>query len=267
MAKLWEGRAAQQTDAAADDFNASIRVDSRMLRQDIQGSLAHAAMLGATGIIPQAEAEAIAAGLAGILEDIEAGKLEVDMSSEDVHTFVEGELTRRIGAAGKMLHTARSRNDQVALDCRLYLREQAGLTVEKLCAVIAVLAAKAEEGKNAVVPGYTHMQRAQPIVFGQQLLAYAWMLLRDIGRLQDAVKRMNLSPLGACALAGTTHPIDREMTAAALGFDGVCPNSIDAVSDRDFVLELAAALSQVMMHLSRLSEELILWYLIIIDYI
>ena len=259
MAKLWEGRAAQQTDAAADDFNASIRVDSRMLRQDIQGSLAHAAMLGATGIIPQAEAEAIAAGLAGILEDIEAGKLEVDMSSEDVHTFVEGELTRRIGAAGKMLHTARSRNDQVALDCRLYLREQAGLTVEKLCAVIAALAAKAEEGKNAVVPGYTHMQRAQPIVFGQQLLAYAWMLLRDIGRLQDAVKRMNLSPLGACALAGTTHPIDREMTAAALGFDGVCPNSIDAVSDRDFVLELAAALSQVMMHLSRLSEELILW--------
>ena len=259
MAKLWEGRAAQQTDAAADDFNASIRVDSRMLRQDIQGSLAHAAMLGATGIIPQAEAEAIAAGLAGILEDIEAGKLEVDMSSEDVHTFVEGELTRRIGAAGKMLHTARSRNDQVALDCRLYLREQAGLTVEKLAAAIKALAGKAEEGMNAVVPGYTHLQRAQPIVFGQQLLAYAWMLLRDIGRMQDAVKRMNMSPLGACALAGTTHPIDREMTAAALGFDGVCPNSIDAVSDRDFVLELAAALSQVMMHLSRLSEELILW--------
>ena len=259
MAKLWEGRAAQATDAAADDFNASIRVDSRMARQDIQGSMAHAAMLGARGVIPQAEAEAILAGLDGILTDLDSGSLQVDMSSEDIHTFVEAELTARIGDAGKMLHTARSRNDQVALDARLYLRDRAAETKKAIKAVIAALCAQAKAHRATVMPGYTHLQRAQPIAFGHQLLAYAWMLTRDLGRLGDAAARMNQSPLGACALAGTTHPIDRDMTARALGFDGFCPNSLDAVSDRDFAVELAAALALCMAHLSRLAEELVLW--------
>ena len=259
MAKLWEGRETKAVDSAADDFNSSIRIDSRMYREDITGSMAHAAMLGAQGIIPAADAETIIAGLKGILADIDSGALAIDMSSEDIHSFVEMELTARIGDAGKRLHTARSRNDQVAVDTRLYLRGRGEATMEKLRALALALTEKGEECADFVTPGYTHLQRAQPISFGHQILAYAWMLLRDMGRLGDAVKRMNLSPLGAGALAGTTYAIDRAATAAALGFDGVIPNSLDAVSDRDFCVELAAALSLTMTHLSRMSEELILW--------
>ena len=260
MARLWEGRAGSPTDAAADDFNASIRVDSRMYRQDIRGSMAHAAMLGAQGIIPPRSVEEILSGLEEILNELDSGKLTVDPAAEDIHSFVEAELTRRKGDAGRMLHTARSRNDQVAVDVRLYLRDRVEDTRGKIRAVISALITQAGENRTAVMPGYTHLQRAQPIVFGHQLLAYAWMLLRDLGRLKDASVRMNSqNPLGACALAGTSHPIDRENTAAALGFTGVSLNSLDAVSDRDFILELAAALSILMTHLSRLSEELILW--------
>ena len=260
MARLWEGRAAEPTAAAADDFNASIRVDSRMYRQDIRGSMAHAAMLGAQGIIPPQSAEEILAGLEEILGELDSGKLTIDPGAEDIHSFVEAELTRRKGDAGRMLHTARSRNDQVAVDTRLYLRDRVVDTRGKVKAVIAALMEQAEANKTSVMPGYTHLQRAQPIAFGHQLLAYAWMLLRDLGRLKDASARMNSqNPLGACALAGTSHPIDREKTARDLGFTGVSLNSLDAVSDRDFILELAAALSILMTHLSRLSEELILW--------
>ncbi len=259
MAKLWEGRESKALDSAADDFNSSIRIDSRMYREDITGSMAHAAMLSAQGIISSADAETIIAGLEGILADIESGALTIDMGSEDIHSFVEMELTERIGEAGKRLHTARSRNDQVAVDTRLYLRSRAGATVAKLKALALALTEQGEACAQFVAPGYTHLQRAQPISFGHQLLAYAWMLLRDIGRVTDAARRMNASPLGAGALAGTTYAIDRANTAAALGFDSVIANSIDAVSDRDFCVELAAALSLVMTHLSRLSEELILW--------
>ncbi len=259
MAKLWEGRESKSVDSAADDFNSSIRIDSRMYREDITGSMAHAAMLGAQGIIAPADAEAIIAGLEDILADIESGALAIDMSSEDIHSFVEMELTARIGEPGKRLHTGRSRNDQVAVDTRLYLRSRAEATIVKLKALALALTEQGEKCAQFVAPGYTHLQRAQPISFGHQLLAYAWMLLRDIGRVNDAAKRMNRSPLGAGALAGTSYPIDRAMTAAALGFDCVIANSLDAVSDRDFCVELAAALSLVMTHLSRLSEELILW--------
>ena len=259
MSKLWEGRESKKVDSAAEDFNSSIRIDSRMYREDITGSMAHAAMLGAQGIIARSDAEAIIAGLDVILSDIESGKLAIDMLSEDIHSFVEMELTARIGEAGKRLHTARSRNDQVAVDTRLYLRSRCEDTLEKLKTLALALTEQGEKNAYAVAPGYTHLQRAQPISFGHQLLAYAWMLLRDIGRVKDAAKRMNCSPLGAGALAGTTYPIDRAATAAALGFDGYIQNSLDAVSDRDFCVELAAALSLVMTHLSRLSEELILW--------
>ena len=260
MARLWEGRAGSPTDAAADDFNASIRVDSRMYRQDIRGSMAHAAMLGAQGIIPAQAAEEILAGLEEILNELDSGALTIDPEAEDIHSFVEAELTRRKGDAGRMLHTARSRNDQVAVDTRLYLRSRVSDTREKIRAVISALMGQAEANRGAVMPGYTHLQRAQPITFGHQLLAYAWMLLRDLGRLKDAAARMDSqNPLGAGALAGTSHPIDRERTARDLGFTGVSLNSLDAVSDRDFVLELASSLAILMTHLSRLSEELILW--------
>ncbi|MBR3059701.1 MAG: argininosuccinate lyase [Oscillospiraceae bacterium] len=260
MARLWEGRAGSPTDAAADDFNASIRVDSRMYRQDIRGSMAHAAMLGAQGIIPAQAAEEILAGLEEILNELDSGALTIDPEAEDIHSFVEAELTKRKGDAGRMLHTARSRNDQVAVDTRLYLRSRVSDTREKIRAVISALMGQAEANRGAVMPGYTHLQRAQPITFGHQLLAYAWMLLRDLGRLKDAAARMDSqNPLGAGALAGTSHPIDRERTARDLGFTGVSLNSLDAVSDRDFVLELASSLAILMTHLSRLSEELILW--------
>ncbi len=256
--KLWEGRQGA-TDAAADDFNSSIRIDSRMYREDITGSMAHAAMLGAKGIIPSSDAEKIIAELENILSDIDSGKLEIDMGAEDIHTFIEGELTARIGDAGKRLHTSRSRNDQVAVDTRMYLRQRAE-TIQKLTLdVISALNEKAEMHADDVMSGYTHLQRAQPISFGHHLLAYAWMLMRDVDRLGDAVKRMNVSPLGAGALAGTGYPIDRFMTAEALGFTSPAENSIDAVSDRDFIIELSSALSILMMHLSRMSEEFILW--------
>ena len=259
MEKLWAGRAHGALDKAADDFNSSISVDSRMYRQDIRGSIAHAGVLAKMGIVSDAEGTAIIEGLGGILAEIDSGKLQIDPAAEDIHSFVEGVLTERLGDTGRKLHTARSRNDQVALDTRLYLRDLTADTIELIVKLINALCDQAEKNADAVMPGYTHLQRAQPITFAHQLLAYGMMLARDLGRLGDAVKRMNVSPLGACALAGTTYPIDREMSAAELGFDGICLNSLDAVSDRDFCVELCSALALVMTHLSRLAEELILW--------
>ena len=259
MEKLWAGRAHGALDKAAYDFNSSISVDSRMYRQDIRGSIAHAGVLAKMGIVSDAEGTAIIEGLGGILAEIDSGKLQIDPAAEDIHSFVEGVLTERLGDTGRKLHTARSRNDQVALDTRLYLRDRTADTIELIVKLINALCDQAEKNVDAVMPGYTHLQRAQPITFAHQLLAYGMMLARDLGRLGDAVKRMNVSPLGACALAGTTYPIDREMSAAELGFDGICLNSLDAVSDRDFCVELCSALALVMTHLSRLAEELILW--------
>lgn len=257
--QLWQGRFQKALDPKTNDFNSSIKFDSRMFKEDIEGSLAHAAMLAAQGIISAEDLQAITEGLTAIKSEIESGALEIDPNAEDIHTFVEGELTARIGAAGKRLHTARSRNDQVALDIRLYLRKACDALYGQLTDLIAVLCNKAEQYSSAVMPGYTHLQRAQPITFGHHLLAYAEMLLRDKERLSDAKKRMNYSPLGACALAGTTYNTDREMTAKALGFDGAMQNSLDAVSDRDFCMELASVLSILMVHLSRFSEEIVLW--------
>ncbi len=257
--QLWQGRFQKALDPKTNDFNSSIKFDSRMFKEDIEGSLAHAAMLAAQGIISAEDLQAITEGLTAIKSEIESGALEIDPNAEDIHTFVEGELTARIGAAGKRLHTARSRNDQVALDIRLYLRKACDALYGQLTDLIAVLCNKAEQYSSAVMPGYTHLQRAQPITFGHHLLAYAEMLLRDKERLADAKKRMNYSPLGACALAGTTYNTDREMTAKALGFDGAMQNSLDAVSDRDFCMELTSVLSILMVHLSRFSEEIVLW--------
>ena len=245
MAKMWAGVTAGKTDRLADDFNSSIRFDSRMARQDITGSIAHAAMLAAKGIISEADCDALTEGLAGILEDLESGKLLIDESAEDIHMYVEQVLTERIGDTGKKLHTARSRNDQVALDLRMYLRDES----DEIAALI----------RETIMPGYTHLQRAQPVSFGHYMMAYAMMLLRDLDRLKDGRKRMNVSPIGCCALAGTTYDTDRYLEAERLGFDGICLNSMDGVSDRDFALELLSTLSILMMHLSRLSEELILW--------
>ena len=259
MSKLWEGRFSKALDSHADDFNSSISVDSRMYKQDITGSMAHAAMLAAQGIIAEQDADAIIAALEAILQDIENGSLPIDTAAEDIHMFVETELTKRIGDVGKKLHTARSRNDQVAVDIRMYLREQIVEIQQKVKNLVEVLADLAQQNADAIMPGYTHLQRAQPILFAHHILAYAMMLTRDVGRLEDARIRMNKSPLGACALAGTTYPTDRYKTAKALSFDGICQNSIDAVSDRDFCVELLSALSVLMMHLSRFSEELILW--------
>jgi len=257
--KLWAGRFSKEADSRLNDFNASIRFDCRMAEQDITGSMAHAAMLGKTGIIPQSEADAIIEGLKGILADLQSGALEIDLTCEDIHTFVEATLTQRLGDAGKRLHTARSRNDQVAVDLRLYLRQQAAGLIEQLKELESTLCTVAKANANHVMAGYTHLQRAQPITFGHQLMAYAFMFLRDLKRLNNALDNMNECPLGSGALAGTTYPIDRHMTAAALGFDAPCANSIDGVSDRDYCVELAAALSLVMAHLSRFSEEIILW--------
>lgn len=259
MEKMWAGRAEKATDQLADDFNSSIRFDSRMYKEDIEGSLAHAAMLCACGILTEEECASITEGLGGIRSDLETGKLPFDETAEDIHMFVESELTRRIGDNGKKLHTARSRNDQVALDLRLYLRKECRSIREKLLTLLSSVTDKAEECKEMILPGYTHLQRAQPITFGQHLLAYSMMLLRDLGRLQDTLKRMNYSPLGSCALAGTTYRTDRRMVAKALCFDGICENSLDGVSDRDYCLELLSCLSILMMHLSRFSEEIILW--------
>ena len=247
--KLWAGRVQKEIDQKTNDFNSSIAFDSRMAQEDIAGSMAHAAMLAQQGILSAADGEAIRDGLAGIAADLRAGTLIIDPQAEDIHTFIEGELTARIGDAGKRLHTGRSRNDQVALDIRLYLRGAVAPLRGQLCDLIRVLSDKALAHAGTIMPGYTHLQRAQPITFGHHLLAYAEMFLRDIGRLDDAAARMNVSPLGSSALASTTYPLDREAVAAALGMDGVTANSLDGVSDRDFAVELAAALSLVMVHL------------------
>jgi len=259
MAKMWAGRTDGAVEKIADDFNSSIPFDCRMYRQDITGSMAHAAMLARQGIITDADADALIAGLEEILGDIESGKLPIDMTCEDIHMFVEQVLTERIGDVGKKLHTARSRNDQVALDIRLYLRSEIDEISGLVKALIAAVTDQAERYADAIMPGYTHLQRAQPITFGHHLMAYAMMLLRDLDRLADCKKRMNQSPIGCCALAGTTYDTDRRFEAAQLGFDSICMNSLDGVSDRDFSLELMSALSILMVHLSRFSEEIILW--------
>ncbi|MBQ2737435.1 MAG: argininosuccinate lyase [Clostridia bacterium] len=257
--KMWAGVTSGVTDSIADDFNSSIRFDSRMYKQDIRGSLEHAAMLMRVGILTEGELEEITDGLLGILEDIETGALAIDMTAEDIHMFVEATLTERIGEVGKKLHTARSRNDQVALDLRLYMRDECGEIISLIKELIGSILKIARVSTDAIMPGYTHLQRAQPITFAHHLLAYCMMLLRDISRMKDASARMNVSPLGSCALAGTTFPIDRSSVAEALGFSGITANSIDGVSDRDYCIEIGAALSTLMMHLSRLSEEIILW--------
>jgi len=259
MDKLWAGRFLTALDKTADDFNSSISFDSKMFRQDIKGSVAHATMLASKGIISKEDAETIIEGLGSILSDIESGKLQFDTNAEDIHMFIESELTNRIGECGKRLHTARSRNDQVALDLRLYLRDENEEVVALVKNLIEALKEKAEENKDAIMPGYTHLQRAQPITFGHHLMAYAMMFIRDLGRIKDALKRMNQSPIGCCALAGTTYDTDRDLEASLLGFDSVTLNSLDGVSDRDFGLELLSAYATMMMHLSRLSEEVVLW--------
>ena len=260
MPQLWQGRASKAVDSRVNDFNSSIRFDARMIEEDIQGSLVHSAMLAKQGIISGADLEDIHKGLRSILEDLHSGALDIDPAAEDVHTFVEQTLTARVGDAGKRLHTGRSRNDQVALDIRLYLRGACADLQAQVKELIGVLCDKAQESAGYVMPGYTHLQRAQPVTFGHQLMAYASMLLRDLGRLQDAAARMDAEcPLGSGALAGTTYPLDRFYTAEQLGFAAPCRNSIDGVSDRDFCIELCAAMATCMMHLSRLSEEVILW--------
>ena len=259
MDKMWAGRFEKALDKMADDFNSSIHFDKKMYKQDIKGSLEHASMLCAVGILTPAELDSITEGLVSILDDLNNGSLPFDLDAEDIHMFVEAELTKRIGDTGKKLHTARSRNDQVALDLRLYMRDEAKDIIELLKELIGSLLKQIKENQDAIMPGYTHLQRAQPITFAHHLLAYCMMLLRDITRLEDALSRMNYSPLGSCALAGTTYNTDRDMVASALGFDGVCMNSIDGVSDRDYCIELESAFATVMMHLSRLSEEIILW--------
>ena len=259
MAKMWAGRSSGITDSMADDFNSSIGFDSRMYKQDITGSMAHAAMLAESGIISAEDADDLIDGLQGILNDIESGKLEFDPACEDIHMFVEQVLTERTGDTGKKLHTARSRNDQVALDLRMYLRDETAELDTLIRELTEVIVSVAEKNMGAVMPGYTHLQRAQPILFSHHIMAYAMMLLRDKARIGDAAKRMNISPIGSCAFAGTTYHTDRDFEAERLGFDGISKNSIDGVSDRDFCLELMSAIAILMMHMSRLSEEIVLW--------
>ena len=257
--KLWSGRFQKETDALVNDFNSSIFFDQRMYKEDIQGSLAHSQMLGDTGVISKEDVAAIHQGLKEILADVEAGKIEFTADNEDIHMNLETLLTQRIGDAGKRLHTARSRNDQVAVDLRLYLRSEIAEIKTMVLDFMDVLTRQAQAHKETVMPGYTHLQRAQPITFAQHLLAYGSMLARDVTRLEDCQKRMNVCPLGSGALAGTTYPIDRFETASLLGFDGPMSNSLDGVSDRDYVIELLSALSLLMMHMSRFAEEVILW--------
>ena len=258
--QLWKGRFSKAVDSRVNDFNSSIRFDQRMIAQDMRGSGVHAAMLAKQGIISEKDCEDILSGLASIADDLASGALTIDPNAEDVHTFVEQTLTARIGDAGKRLHTGRSRNDQVALDIRLTLRDYSHTLQAYIVELVKVICKKAAENTTAVMPGYTHLQRAQPITFGHALMAYAWMLLRDLQRFEDATARMDAQcPLGSGALAGTTYPLDRAFTAEKLGFAAPCPNSLDGVSDRDFCIELASAISLCMMHLSRLSEEIILW--------
>ena len=259
MAKMWAGLTSGETSKIADDFNSSISFDCRMYEQDIKGSMAHAAMLAARGILSEEDADSIADGLDGILKDLKDGTLKIDPAAEDIHMFVEQVLTERIGDAGKKLHTARSRNDQVALDLRMYLRGQIDEITEKIRKLGRTAADLAAEHTASIMPGYTHLQRAQPVTFAHHLLAYVMMLARDLERFSDCRKRMNISPIGSCALAGTTYDTDRDMEAASLGFDGITLNSMDGVSDRDFCVELLSCIALLMMHLSRFSEEIILW--------
>ena len=259
MAKMWAGRTSGETDKLADDFNSSIRFDSRMYQQDIKGSMVHAAMLSAQKIISAEDAEKIIDGLQTILDDLQSGALVIDENAEDIHMFVEEVLTARIGDAGKKLHTARSRNDQVALDLRMYLRDETQEIETKIKELLAVILDLAGKHTETIMPGYTHLQRAQPITFAHHLMAYAMMLCRDLDRLADGKKRMNVSPIGSCALAGTTYDTDRYLEAEKLGFDDITLNSLDGVSDRDFCVELLSAIAILMMHLSRFSEEIILW--------
>ena len=259
MAKMWAGRFSKEVDEKVNDFNSSVSFDARMYKQDIQGSIAHVTMLGECGIIDLEESKQIANELGAIFQDIHSGELEIDPTAEDIHMFVEAELTKRLGETGKRLHTARSRNDQVALDIRMNLKTETKAITELVKKLLGVLCNIADEHKTTVMPGYTHLQRAQPITFGHHLMAYAQMLLRDLGRLEDAYNRMNVMPLGSGALASTTYPIDRQRVCDILGFSEVTQNSLDGVSDRDFCIELASAISILMMHLSRFSEEIILW--------
>ena len=257
--KLSAGRFSKEADKKTNDFNSSIKTDSRMFNEDIDGSIAHASMLAAKGIISEEDCKKILAGLSDIRNDIISGELMIDPDAEDIHTFIEGELTSRIGDAGKRLHTGRSRNDQVAVDIRLYLKKDVPQVTGLINGLIDALDGKAKEYAHCIMPGYTHLQRAQPITFAAHIGAYIEMLRRDLGRFEDAAGRMNYSPLGSGALAGTTYPIDRAMTAKALGFDGYMSNTLDGVSDRDFCLELLSACSILMVHISRLCEEIIMW--------
>ncbi|MBE6972652.1 MAG: argininosuccinate lyase [Ruminococcaceae bacterium] len=257
--KLWAGRFQKETDTLVNDFNSSIGFDARMYRQDITGSIAHAGMLGKQGIIEQSEADKIIEGLKAILVDIEADQVQFSLDNEDIHMNIEALLTQRIGDTGKRLHTARSRNDQVAVDFRMYVREQIPAIIDQVVELEKVLVNKAKANLDTVMPGYTHLQRAQPTTFAHYMMAYANMLRRDITRLEDCLERMNECPLGSGALATTTYPVDRFQTAQALGFAKPMDNSMDGVSDRDFALELLSDLSILMMHLSRFSEEIILW--------
>lgn len=259
MAKMWAGRFKKEVDEKVNDFNSSISFDDVMYEHDILGSIAHATMLGEQGIIDKEESKMIVSGLQGILEDIHSGKLDFDMTAEDIHMFIEAELTARLGAAGKRLHTARSRNDQVALDIRMYLKDETKEIINLVKELALAICDLAQQHTETVMPGYTHLQRAQPITFAHHVMAYTQMLIRDIGRLEDCYKRMNYMPLGSGALASTTYPIDRMRVSDLLGFTAPTQNSLDGVSDRDFCIELASAIATLMMHLSRFSEEIILW--------
>ncbi|MCR5166278.1 MAG: argininosuccinate lyase [Oscillospiraceae bacterium] len=260
MAKMmWAGRFSSEADPRVNDFNSSISFDARMYAQDIRGSIAHATMLGECGIIEKTESEKLVEGLKGILADLDSGSLSFDPNAEDIHMFIEQVLTERLGDTGKRLHTARSRNDQVALDIRLYLRDQTKEIQSLVHDLIETLMTIAQEHIYTVMPGYTHLQRAQPITFAHHIMAYAQMLARDLSRLDDAYKRMDIMPLGSGALASTTYPIDRKRVCELLGFSDITYNSLDGVSDRDFCIELCSAISLLMMHLSRFSEEIIMW--------
>ena len=258
--KLWTGRFHKELDKTTNDFNSSISFDSRMAHEDIKGSIAHATMLGACGVIDKAESEKICAGLEAILADLESGALSIDPNAEDIHTFIEGELTARLGDSGKRLHTARSRNDQVALDIRLYLRSEVDSLIAELRHFQRALVAQADAHPRTVMPGFTHLQHAQPVLFAHHLLAYVEMLDRDAERLAGCRERINVMPLGSGAIAGSTLPINRERVCEELGFSRVTRNSMDAVADRDFAIELVSDLAIFAMHTSRLSEDLILWY-------
>ena len=256
---MWEGRFSKTLDKRTNDFNSSIRFDYKMYKEDIEGSIAHAKMLAKQHIIEKDDESKIIFGLNSILKDIENASLEFDPNAEDIHMFIEAELTKRIGQSGKKLHTARSRNDQVALDIRMYLKKQVVEIKQNLKNLIYTLVVKAKENTETIMPGYTHMQRAQPITFAHHLMAYVEMFKRDIERLTETYGRIDTCPIGSCALAGTTYKLDREFEAKELGFSKISNNSLDGVSDRDFIIDLLADISIIMMHLSRISEEIILW--------